>query len=194
MPGLWFSSVMRAHVSYESLLERNRMLMLDFDPTTRSYLEQPLRLSYRAYGRTRFHTPDLLVWRTDGSLMLCNVKSKSRLERGSFPLQSEACARFCEIERIDYAVLSEPDGQVLQNLRWLSGYWGIEFENSSAYWLMRERLEKGTATIADLLEEAGGHEALTRPVLFAALWSQEFEMDLGKAMESDSKVWVSNAN
>lgn len=194
MPGLWFSSLMRRHVSYESLLERNRMLLLDFDPSIRNYLEQPFRLHYKVNGRSRVHTPDLLVWRTDGSLMICNVKSTARLERGSFPAQSEACAQFCRQERIDYSVLTEPDGQQLENLRWLSGYWGVQLESSPAFYVMEGILKEGPRSVQDLLHEAGGHEATSRPVLFAALWSRRFLIDLDSAIESDSNVWISNAD
>jgi hypothetical protein len=32
MPGLWFSATEGAHVPYESLLERDWVMLLDFDP------------------------------------------------------------------------------------------------------------------------------------------------------------------
>ncbi len=194
MPGLWFSSVMRRHVGYESLLERNRMVLLDFAADTAGYLEQPLKLTYRAGGKKRVHTPDLLVWRHDGSLVLCNVKSSENLGRGSFPAQSEACAQFCELERIDYEVLTEPDRQVLENVRWLSGYWGVGTEDSPAYRAMLERLLDQPGTIGDLIEASGEHPVVSRPVLFSAIWSRRFSIDLNEPLSNDTKVWLTNAN
>lgn len=194
MPGLWFSSVMRKHVAYESLLERDRMLLLDFDPRTSAYLEQPLKLTYRAGGKKRVHTPDLLVWQRDGSLVLCNVKSTANLDRGSFPAQSEACAQFCELERIDYEVFTEPDGQILENVRWLSGYWWVDFRSSNAYRSMIQALRDEPATVNDLVVESGEHPLVSRPVLFAALWSRHFSIDLTKPLSNETKVWLSDAN
>jgi hypothetical protein len=53
---------------FESSLERDLLILLDFDPAVLSYEEQPVRIDYRdAQGHARHYTPDVLVtWRCDG--------------------------------------------------------------------------------------------------------------------------------
>lgn len=49
-------------VASESSLERDLLVLLDFDPAVERYEEQPVRIEYRdARGRRRAYTPDVLV-------------------------------------------------------------------------------------------------------------------------------------
>lgn len=49
-------------VASESSLERDLLVLLDFDPAVERYEEQPVRIEYRdARGRRRTYTPDVLV-------------------------------------------------------------------------------------------------------------------------------------
>ena len=63
MPGRWFSTTAERFVEYESLLERDWMLLMDFDREVDWICEQPLRLRYLRDGKPASHVPDLLVWR-----------------------------------------------------------------------------------------------------------------------------------
>jgi hypothetical protein len=66
MPGRWFSTSTGRFLEYESLLERDWMLLMDFDPEAEPICEQPLRLRYLKDGLPASHVPDLLVWRAVG--------------------------------------------------------------------------------------------------------------------------------
>ena len=46
MPGRWFSTTAGRFLEYESLLERDWMLLMDFDREVEWICEQPLRLRY----------------------------------------------------------------------------------------------------------------------------------------------------
>ncbi len=63
MPGRWFSTTAGCFLEYESLLERDWMLLMDFDREVQWICEQPLRLRYSTDGEPVSHVPDLLVWR-----------------------------------------------------------------------------------------------------------------------------------
>lgn len=78
MPGRWFSTTAGCFLEYESLLERDWMLLMDFDREVEWMCEQPLRLRYSKDGRPASHVPDLLVWRS-GTPVLCDVKSAAPL-------------------------------------------------------------------------------------------------------------------
>jgi hypothetical protein len=118
MPGRWFSTTSERFLEYESLLERDWMLLLDFDRAVEWICEQPLRLRYRLDGRPVSHVPDPLVWR-GGRAEVCDVKSGGRLADPVFVAQVEATGRACAEAGIGYRVLSEPDRQLLANVRWV---------------------------------------------------------------------------
>lgn len=54
------------NIFYESLLERDFFLSLEFDSTVKSYEEQPLRIQYNMYGKRTNYTPDCLVHYNNG--------------------------------------------------------------------------------------------------------------------------------
>src|SRR5205823_12727407 len=79
MPGRWFSTTTGGFLECESLLERDWMLLLDFDREVEWICEQPLHLHYLKDGVPARHVPDLLVWRC-GTPELSDVKSAERVE------------------------------------------------------------------------------------------------------------------
>ncbi len=57
-PGWLWSATMGRLVGYESLLERDRLWLADFDPTVGGIASQPLWMSGRDGGVLRRHVPD----------------------------------------------------------------------------------------------------------------------------------------
>jgi len=59
-PGLWWSSTIGDHVGFESWLEREHAMLLDFDPAMAAFSSQPFWLRWHDGARARRHAPDLL--------------------------------------------------------------------------------------------------------------------------------------
>src|ERR1039458_11135 len=101
MPGGWFSTTAGRFLEYESLLERDWMLLMDFDREVDGICEQPLRLRYLKNDGPASHVPDLLVWRV-GVPELCDVKSVERLEDPEFQAQVRATELACAEAGLGY--------------------------------------------------------------------------------------------
>ena len=188
MPGRWFSTTAGRFLEYESLLERDWMLLLDFDRAVDGICEQPLRRLYRQDGRPASHVPDLLVWRA-GSLEQCDVKSEDRVEDPDFQAEVRATGLACAEAGFGYRVLSEPDRQLLANVRWLAGFREPPADLDGERARMLAVLEAGPSTIADVL--SGAIEvALARPVLMHLLWTGAVIVDVGVPLAHDSRVWL----
>lgn len=187
MPGRWFSTTSGRFLEYESLLERDWMLLMDFDRAVEWICEQPLRLRYRLDDKPASHVPDLLVWRA-GRPELCDVKSEARLEDPLFVAQVEATGRACSEAGIGYRVLSEPDRQLLANVRWLAGFREPPADPDGERARMLVELTGGGSTISELL--AGAIEpAFARPVLMHLLWVGEVMVDVTEPICEESRVW-----
>jgi len=57
-PGLYYAVTMDAHVGFESWLERDVAMMLDFDPAVVAFSSQPFWLTWEQDGSARRHAPD----------------------------------------------------------------------------------------------------------------------------------------
>src|SRR3989442_12552544 len=89
LTGLDYNSRTAAMAAFESSLERDLLLLLDFDPDVESFEEQPVKITYYDdYGRRHTYTPDVLVrYRgdiTSASVLtpvLCEVKYRDDLRQ-----------------------------------------------------------------------------------------------------------------
>lgn len=187
MPGHWFSTTAGRFLEYESLLERDWMLLLDFDPEVEWICEQPLRLRYRKDDKPASHVPDLLVWRA-GAPELCDVKSEERLEDPEFLAQVRATGLACAEAGFGYRVLSEPDRQLLVNVRWLAGFRERPADPDGERARMLSVLASGRSAVGELVS-AAREPMLARPVLMHLLWAGEALADLSEPIGEDTRVW-----
>jgi hypothetical protein len=189
MPGRWYSTTTGSFCEYESLLERDRMLLMDFDPEVVGMIEQPLRLFYERDGSETYHVPDLLVWRLGRRPLLCDVKSRDGLASTRFKASRVATEAACREASWDYEVLSEPDEQLLANVRWLAGFRHAIPDPHDERQRMIAELRSESLTIEELLEDAA-EPMLARPVLMGMLWRQEASVELGEPLEDTTLVWL----
>lgn len=187
MPGLWFSTTTGRLLEYESLLERDWMLLLDFDREVVWICEQPLRLGYLKDERPASHVPDLLVWRA-GAPELCDVKTVERLEDPGFLAQVRAMELACAEASLGYRVLAEPDRQLLVNVRWLAGFRERPADGGADRMRMLSMLAIGASTVGELVS-AAREPMLARPMLMHLLWAGEALADLSVPIGEDSRVW-----
>jgi hypothetical protein len=149
-------------------------------------LRAALRLRYCVDGQQRKHVPDLLVWRA-GSPELCDVKSEERLEDPVFRTQVEATGRACAEAGIGYRVLSEPDRQLLVNVRWLAGFRERPPDPDRERSRMLSVLAAGSLTISELLADA--REAmLAAPALMHLLWAGDAVAELFGPIDDETIV------
>ena len=187
MPGRWFSTTTGRFLDYESLLERDWMLLMDFDREVEWICEQPLELHYVRDERPARHVPDLLVWRA-GEPELCDVKSAERVEDPVFVAQAHAMKLACAEAGMVYRVLSEPDRQLLANVRWLAGFRDRPPDPDSERTRILSTLAVGPCTIGELM--SGAREVmLARLVLMHLLWAGDALVDVSDPIEECSVVF-----
>jgi hypothetical protein len=78
--GQWWSSTLRDLVGFESWLERDRVMVLDFSPEVVSFSSQPLWLTWRAGTKNRRHAPDYFARLADGTGLVIDVRADDDIE------------------------------------------------------------------------------------------------------------------
>ncbi|MEU3279272.1 TnsA-like heteromeric transposase endonuclease subunit [Streptomyces antibioticus] len=174
-PGLWWAATLGRHVGYESWLERDHAMLLDFDQQVTAFASQPMWLFWKSGGRRRSHAPDWFARKADGTGLVVDCRPLHRIK----PRDAEAfdaTERACSEIGWEFRLAGAPDGVLLANVRWLAGY---------------RHPRHLVGTVADRLLSAFGRERALRdgvervgdpiavlPVLFHLLWSGRLAANL----------------
>ncbi|MFE0644104.1 TnsA-like heteromeric transposase endonuclease subunit [Streptomyces sp. NPDC058877] len=87
-PGLWWAATLGRHVGYESWLERDHAMLLDFDQQVTAFASQPMWLFWTSGGRRRSHAPDWFARKADGTGLVVDCRPLNRIK----PRDAEAFA------------------------------------------------------------------------------------------------------
>jgi hypothetical protein len=121
--GRWWTATTGSLVGYESWLERDRLLLLDFDPDVVGIASQPFWLFWTtAEGKARSHAPDYFARLADGSAQVLDVRPADRIKPRD-QVAFDATRDACEALGWRYEIAGTPPPvSLLANVRWLAGY------------------------------------------------------------------------
>jgi hypothetical protein len=188
-PGSYFAACMGRHVGFESWLERDQLMMLDFSPRVRSFSAQPFWLLWESGGKARRHAPDFFVRLADGGGAVVDVRADDRIAaRDAEAFQVTAAA--CESVGWGYRRVGALDPVLAANVRWLAGYRHRRCLREE----YRARLLEVFAWPAPLLAgaEAVGDRIAVLPSLFHLMWTGVLAVDLASARLSGSSLVSGN--
>jgi hypothetical protein len=166
---------MDAHVGFESWLERDVAMMLDFDPDVVAFSSQPFWLRWVQDGRQRRHPPDYFARLTDGTGVVIDVRPDDRIE----PRDAEAFAatgRACQEVGWAFRRTAGPAVVLAANVRWLAGYRHRRCYRGDIARILTGVFAKPKPLMGGARE--AGDPVAVLPVLYHLLWKQELAADL----------------
>ena len=185
-PGLWWSATMGAHVGYESWLERDHAMLLDFDSEVIAFAAQPFWLLFHAgEGSARTHAPDFFARRRDGTGLVVDCRPDDRI-RARDAEAFAATEGACELVGWEYRRVGAAESVMVENVRWLAGYRQPRFLQP----MIARELLTVFAERRPLLAGAWmvGSPLMVMPVLFHLLWVGRLRVDLGTALSDTTMV------
>jgi hypothetical protein len=183
-PGLWWSSTTSGHVGFESWLERDHVMLMDFDPAVTGIASQPFWLHWQDRdGRPRRHAPDFFARRADGSGVVVDVRPDDRIP----PKDAEVfrvTALACGLAGWEFRRAGTIDPVLRANVRWLSRYRHPRCRREA----VAAALLKAFANPRPLLAGAAlaGDPVAVLPVAYHLLWRRELSCDLSVMLSGTS--------
>lgn len=186
LSGRWWCATTGRHVGFESWLERDHAMLLDFDSSVVGIAAQPFWLSWpnESGARTR-HAPDFFARRADGSGLVVDCRPVERRPREDL-VKFAATERVCAWAGWEYRVVAGVEAVLAGNLRWLAGYRHPRHDVAGVAALLGDVF----ARPAGLMEGAGaaGDPIAVLPVLFHLLWRQVLSADLSRPFGDATRV------
>jgi hypothetical protein len=181
----WFTSrKAQLRMPFESLIERDAMIVLESDQSVSRYRAQPETFQISSGGRSVKYTPDLLVWFRRGDLVYREVKPTEKLIAdtslgGRFEsIQSEAHKRGATFETWSAAeIRREPRLSNSKLVQSASGYITQEILVAALPRLARMTMPATVEEIAVALG-AGAHHGLALGLVGLGLLSIDIDEEI----------------
>ncbi|NMO79180.1 TnsA endonuclease N-terminal domain-containing protein [Niallia alba] len=111
-------------VAWESLLEKDFIKVLDFDPSIIKIQSQPIKIEYRYKGKIYKYFPDFLVETKDKQYIIFEVKPEDKIKEEDNKVKFEVGKIYCEKKGWKFKIVTEKDirqGYLIQNLDKIRG-------------------------------------------------------------------------
>jgi hypothetical protein len=173
--GDYWAATSRCLVGYESWVERDAAMALDFDPAVFALASQPFRLVWTDDERDREHTPDYFARLTDGTGVVVDVRPQSLVDEGAAEVFA-VTARICATVGWQFRLVGDLDQPFRANLRRLARYRHPRCHRTSVANRLREVFTEPQLLLAGA--ERIGDRLAVLPVLYHLLWQHELTADL----------------
>jgi hypothetical protein len=189
---------------FESSLERDLLILLDFDPDVLSYEEQPVRIDYLdAEGRLRHYTPDVLVrWRGDAvpsrdrAPLLVEVKYRTDLKANGAVLKPrlKAARGYAHERGWTFRILTEVEIRTpyLSNARFLDSYRRLNGHGAMTDLFLQtlhQLHESDPETLLAALRPDPQGRAELLPALWGLVAAGKVGVDLNLPLTMRSRLW-----
>jgi hypothetical protein len=187
--GKFPSIKLRRTVHWESLLERDAILLFEFHPLVLRYQEQPLmELYYDSRGVQRACYPDFLLNFTGGDELLVEVKSRSQLARQSVRARLDEIARHFAAQGRSYRVISEETIRrqpLHDNLKLLERARQVQLDHPADEQLTEQLDPRRLYSLGELERLMGTDSAALNLVAKGLM-----RTDLERPLVCDSQLWL----
>lgn len=184
-PGFYFAACSGRLVGFESWLERDEAMAMDFDPAVGAFASQPFELGWADHTGNRRHVPDFFARYGDGTSEVVDCRPANRIKERDRELFA-GTARVCAQLGWRFRLVHGHDPLWLANVRWLAGYRLARFRIEPTVTALI-RLAGDPCPLAWAAAQVGDPIAVL-PVLYHLLWSGELRTDMTERLDGPSVV------
>jgi hypothetical protein len=184
--GWWYFATTAAHVGFESWLERDHLMLMDFDPDVVAVSSQPFWLRWAdEEGRSRRHAPDFFARRANGAAVVTDVRPDDRVPAKDAEVFA-VTALACEAAGWGYRRAGDLDPVLVANVRWLSRYRHRRCLVPDVASVLLDAFAGGRGLFEGA--EMAGDRLRVLPVLFHLMWCRRLAADLTVPLGASTPV------
>lgn len=189
----------KSNISYESLLERDFYLLLEFNSNVKSYEEQPFTIKYLRNNNTYKYTPDTLVHYYDETLpTVYEIKMSSAIKNNKvfFEEKINRIEEYVKNNDMNFKVFTELEIEpiFLENALFLYRYRTLK-TNSICNEILNKLKNKNSTTINLLLSELDKNkfkQAEYIPFIWLLVFKRIIYINMNKKITNSSTIRLQN--
>jgi len=154
----WVSTKNNGMVAFESSLERDFVILVDYDKQLKSIKSQPLTVKYKdSDGETKRYTPDYLIEYDRYTPILCEIKYRQDLLEQKAEILSDlrVAINLCKERGWIYRIITEGKirkGYILRNIDFVRGYMDMVPNEETVDHLISKLSTIGKTRLQNLIE------------------------------------------
>jgi TnsA endonuclease N terminal len=187
--GNFSSCKMETSFRYNSLLQKDFMYWLEFDPDVLSYNTPAITVNYHSSGKEKSHTPDFQVVRCQKKQII-EVKSQKTVETEKYIRLYKMLSGLYEETGWMFVVLTEAEIRrepILSNIKLLYGYARESFSINEYRDCWEIARSLAPATLSEIGAVLDKHQ-IRRNVLFKLLFHNLVELDIQQPITANSTI------
>jgi hypothetical protein len=94
-------------IAFESLIERDLISLLDYEPRVAEFVEQPLTITYEDQGKSRTYTPDFQARLREGRQLLFECKPQRLVTAPDNQMKFSAARQWCQRQGWEFVVVTD---------------------------------------------------------------------------------------
>ncbi len=204
LTGLVYNTRTHTLSAFESTLERDYLLLLDFDPAVEFYEEQLVTIKYcDSHGRLHRYTPDVFVryrravnTSSTPPSLLCEVKYRDDLRQhwAEYKPRFKAAHRYARERGWHFRWITEREIRTpyLENVKFLRQYRDLTVGPTEQRQLLQTLAEQPVTDVEGLLAAMTDdcwHRAQWLPVLWHLVAQRRVGIDLRQPLTPRSSLW-----
>lgn len=187
-PGWLWTTTTRSLVGYESLLERDRLWLADFDRDVCGIASQPFWCRAVDEGVVRRHAPDFMLEHRDGSFLVVDVKPEHFLDHPKVSAVFAWTGRLCAARGWRYEVWSGAPEALLANVRFVAAGRQVHVVAPEAV-AAAAALDVQGLTIREAESFLGSFDqSVVRRVALGMIWCRAWEVDMSVPLSASSVI------
>lgn len=186
---------------FESTLERDLLMLLEFDKSIKQFEVQPVKIEWTdALGKGRSYTPDVVAFshRPKQRPILYEVKYRSDIKKNWKELKPKfkAAIRFCKQNHWQFKIITEVEirTQYLESAKFLLPFVRRGYSTETDMTLLDNKLSELSPSTPRRLLEAIYSDEFNQATLLPTLWyligTGEIKTDLTNKVTMSSKIWL----
>lgn len=203
--GYFYSNKNKRTIAFESLVERDYYLLLEFDGSVEKYEEQPIAIKKKVNGREITYFPDCLVTfkpELNKLQQLTEIKTSKELKNKDkaekLKNKFTAMEEYAEKNNLDFKIILDTDirGQYLENLKFLYRYSdppkSITSYKGNIIEALNKRKSMTVSEILDGIAKDKSERAWILPIIWHLIYVKGLKADLNKQLTNSSVLEVND--
>lgn len=165
-------------IAFESILEKQLFLSLEFNKSVKRYLEQPVKIAYKVLGKKRSYHPDCFIEYCDGKSKLIEVKYTTDLKEHAEELEVKfnAAREYASMNDMEFDIFTEHDIKPveLDNCTFLYTFATVKIDEKYMNKIMTVLHKNIHITITQLLEKLS-QSKYEQARMLPCIWKMVFD-------------------